>query len=620
VSSISGPSRRQFLERFGAAAAVGALGGWSALAEQPDADRPNILWIVSEDNSPLLGCYGDEQARTPRLDRFAAQGVRYRLAFAPAPVCAPCRSSMITGVPASSLGTLHMRSDYAVPDDLPFFPQLLRRAGYYCTNNAKEDYNTPKPDGVWDASHRQAHYDHRRPGQPFFAVFNIGMSHESSLHHDEPAVQRDPADMQLPPYLPDAPAIRLNTARYYEAMERMDQIVGRLLDELDQSGLADDTIVFYYSDHGGALPRSKRFLYDSGTRVPMIVRFPKKFEHLAPAKPGAWSDQPVSLLDVGPTVLSLAGIEPPAHMLGRAFLGRHAAEPRRYVHLFRGRMDERYDCMRGVRDDRYLYIRNYMPHRIYGQHLTYLWKAPAMQSWHEQFHEGRCNAVQSRFWGLKPTEELYDTHDDPHNIRNLADDPAHRQVLERMRRANHEHLLAVRDAGFLPEAEMVRRAAAAGTTIRRMTEDPSLPLERILDTAELASTRDASAVDRLIERLGEEDSGVRYWAATGCAALGAAARPAQAKLLAMIEDQSPSVRVAVAEALVRIGHADAGLDLLDQGLRDDDPRVVLHAVNVVQALGRDAGPVLPTVAQIADKHDNHVRNAARWAIASLGDR
>ncbi len=618
MSRINGPSRRQFLERFGAAAAVGALGGWPVLAEPPTPERPNLLWIVSEDNSPLLGCYGDTQARTPRLDRFAAEAVRYRLAFAPAPVCAPCRSSMITGMLASSLGTLHMRSNYSVPEDLPFFPQRLRRAGYYCTNNAKEDYNTPTPENLWDASNRQAHYDNRHPGQPFFAVFNIGMSHESALHHQEPAVRRDPAGMQLPPYLPDTPAIRLNTARYYEAMERMDAIVGRLLDDLERRGLADHTIVFYYSDHGGTLPRSKRFLYDSGTRVPMIVRFPKKFEPLAPAKPGAWLDQPVSLLDVGPTVLSMAGVKPPASMQGRPFLGRHAGPARRYVHLFRGRMDECYDCVRGVRDDRYLYIRNYMPHRIYGQHLTYLWKAPAMRSWHEQFQEGRCNAVQSRFWGAKPTEELYDTHDDPHNIRNLADAPAHRQVLLRMRRVNREHLLAVRDAGFLPEAEMVRRAAAGGTTIRRMTTDPSMPLQRIIETAELASTRDAAAVDELIRRLVDQDSGVRYWAATGCAVRGPAARHAGTALHAAVDDESPSVRVVVAEALVLIGNDKVGLGLLDKCLAHHDPRVVLHAVNVVQALGRDAEPVLATVERIADQHDSYVRNAARWAIASLG--
>ncbi len=613
------PTRRQFLGSLSTAAAATAFGAWPAMGADRRDDLPSVLWLVSEDNSPFLGCYGDKQADTPNLDRFASEGVRYELAFAPAPVCAPCRSSIITGMHASSLGTLHMRSNYPIPASLPFFPKLLRGAGYYCTNNAKEDYNTPTPGVVWDASSRETHYKNRGEDQPFFAVFNFGQSHEGRLHNRDEPLRHDPARVDLPPHHPDLPELRSDWARYYDAMQTMDDAVGKALDELEERGLAEDTIVFYYGDHGGAVAGSKRFIYDRGTRVPLIVRFPTKYAHLAPALAGGSVDRPVSLLDLGPTVLSLAGLATPPHMQGHAFLGRHASQPRQYVSLFSGRMDERYDCVRGIRDQQFLYRRNYMPHRIYGQHIHYLWKAKGVRAWQAHYEQGRCDPQQARFWGEKPSEELYDCQADPHHAHNLADDGSHRDVLERMRTANREHLLSVRDAGFLPEAEMVRRAELAGTTIYEMTQAARFPLERIVETAELATTRDGAQVDKLIRRLSDTDSGVRYWAATGCAVLGKAAARAGPALRARRDDDSPSVRVAVAEALVATGDIEAGLALLDAALRHEQGLVVLHAINVVQAIGEQARPVLDTVRKVTHEHGGHVRSAGEWAHETLGE-
>ena len=345
--------------------------------------KPNILWIVSEDNSPFFGCYGDELATTPTFDKLATEGILYQNAFANAPVCAPARSTIITGMYPPSMGTENMRSIYPTPVSIKFFPQYLREAGYYCTNNSKEDYNMIKPEGVWDESSTKAHYKNRKEGQPFFAIFNLTVSHESSIHKSIPndSLRHDPAKVKLPPYHPDTPEMRHDWAQYYDKIEDLDGQVAVLLKELEDAGLADNTIVAYYGDHGGVIARSKRFVYESGTRVPMIWRFPKKYEHLAPGLPGSKTDRLVSFVDLAPTMLSLANISIPGYMQGNAFLGDQQTPPQGYVHLFRGRMDERIDLPRAVRHKQYRYIKNYMPHRIYGQYLEYLWKAPSCRSW-----------------------------------------------------------------------------------------------------------------------------------------------------------------------------------------------------------------------------------------------
>ena len=335
----------------GVFAAVGA--GCVQAGQKQGGVRPNILWITSEDNSPLLGCYGDEQAHTPNLDALAAEGVRYRNAFANAPVCSAARSTLITGMYACSVGIHNHRSRVRIPDSFQPYPVYMRQAGYYCTNNSKTDYNFTREKSVkiWDESSGKAHYKNRAPGQPFFAIFNIGASHEGQLGYQTverrrkqgalpPRPRIAPQDVKLPPYHADTPVVRRDWSVYYDNMTLMDKEVGRLLDELDRAGLADDTIVFYYSDHGGALPRGKRNIHDSGTRVPLIIRFPKKWSRMAPTGRGEWIEDPVSFVDFPATVLSLMGIDIPKHFEGGAFLGRQATKLRDHAYLFRGRMDE----------------------------------------------------------------------------------------------------------------------------------------------------------------------------------------------------------------------------------------------------------------------------------------
>ncbi|MBL8826659.1 MAG: sulfatase, partial [Planctomycetaceae bacterium] len=319
-----------------------------SLAADATATRPNILWITCEDTSPDFGCYGDAYAVTPNVDRLAAQGARYNLCFSHAPVCAPSRSGLILGMYPTTNGSHHMRSQVPPRADWRTYSAYLRDAGYYCTNNSKTDYNFPVPKDAWDENGPKAHFRNRpNKSQPFFAIFNDTVSHESQSRPTDEQYQKntrrltaaqrhDPAQAKLPAYLPDTPVVRKNWAICYDNVTAMDYHVGDILAELEADGLADNTVVFFYGDHGRGLTRGKRWLYDSGTRVPLVIRWPAKI------KPASVVDDLVAFVDLGPTVLSIAGIKPPANMQGQAFLGQHQAEkPRDYVYGARDRMDER---------------------------------------------------------------------------------------------------------------------------------------------------------------------------------------------------------------------------------------------------------------------------------------
>ncbi|MCK4855678.1 MAG: sulfatase, partial [Bacteroidales bacterium] len=393
--------------------------------QKSELPPPNIIWITAEDISPWLNCYGDPNATTPNLDRLASEGVLYQNAFANAPVCAPARSTIITGMYPPGLGTQHMRSTNEVPDFVRLYPGYLRDAGYYCTNNRKKDYNLIEKIDEWNESSGTAHYKNRAPGQPFFAIFNFTVCHESCIHKTMEKLVHDPAAMDIPPYHPDLPEIRHDWAQFYDKITLMDTLAGNILTELEESGLADSTIVIFYGDHGGILGRSKRFMYQTGLRVPMIVRVPDLYKHLSPGRKGSRTDRMVSFIDLAPTLLNVAGIPIPEYMQGNAFLGQDQPDDSPYVHTFRGRMDERYDFCRGTFTKDFHYIINYMPHRIYAQHVEYLWKAPSMRAWEKAYLNGECNPEQSRFFETKPFEELYDRAADPWEVNNLADDPAY---------------------------------------------------------------------------------------------------------------------------------------------------------------------------------------------------
>jgi arylsulfatase A-like enzyme len=584
---------------------------------------PNILWITCEDIGPHLGCYGDKYAETPNLDRLAAKGVHYRTAWSNAPVCAPARTTIISGVYPTSTGAQHMRSEVEMPSLMKMYPQFLHERGYYCTNNSKTDYNLKTPGKIWDESSGKAHWKNRQPGQPFFAIFNLTITHESQIRTRPHTLKHDPAKVRVPAYHPDTPEVRLDWAQYHDNISTMDGQAGKLLAELEEAGLMDRTIIFFYGDHGSGMPRSKRWPYNSGLQVPLIVYMPEKFKQLTPSDyaVGGVSDRLVAFVDLAPTLLSLAGVQPPEWLQGHAFLGKFVAPPQPYLHGFRGRMDERYDLVRSVRNQRYVYLRQYMPHLIYGQHIAYMFETPTTQVWKRLYDEGKLNAAQKAFWQRKPAEELYDLQSDPDEVRNLVDSPEHQTVLGELRRAQREHVLRIRDVGLLTEAEMHSRAA--GTTIYEMGHDPQkYPLEKILAMAEWASSLKPEAIAKLKEGLADQDSAVRYWAAIGLLMRGQTAVAAGgSELRAVLADASPSVRITAAQALGQYGEP-ADLEPALAVLRQLAPAdingayVSLLAVNAIDALGSKAASLAETLKTMS-KSDPQAASRANGYVARL---
>ncbi len=569
-----------------------------ALAETSAQRRPNILWLTSEDHGPQLGCYGDKLATTPQADALAARGMIYLHCWSNAPVCAPARTTLISGLYANSTGSEHMRSMVAYPRGMKMLPQLLREAGYYCTNNAKEDYNLAKPGRVWDESSAEAHWAHRAADQPFFAVFNSQKSHESQLRVRPHRQVHVPAQVRLPAYHPDAPEVRQDWAQYYDCVTAADADAGARLKELAEAGLAESTIVFYFADHGPGMPGNKRWPRASGLHVPLIVYIPEAWRQLRPPEyqPGGQSQRLVSFVDFAPTVLSLAGFRPPEWMQGHAFLGKYQAAEQPFLFGFRGRMDERYDLVRCATDGRFVYIRNFRPDKIYGQRIDYLWQTPTTRVWQRWFREGKLNEAQAAFWKTKPVEELYDLTTDRDEVHNLAALPEYAETRAGLRAALREHLEQIRDVGFLPEGEMHRRSL--GTTPYDMGHDPrKYPFERVYQMAELASSLDNSsdAAERSLRTaLDDADSAVRYWAVLGHLMRGAKAVAADHKqLAALLSDPSPDVQIAAAEALGRYGDkSDLQLVLPLLAERADgsknDVVTVMAALNVGEALGPKA--------------------------------
>ena len=440
--------------------------------------RPNILWITCEDMSLHLGSYGDKQVSTPNLDRLASEGIRYTYVFSTAGVCAPSRSAIITGMYQQSIGTQHMRTfktaggsdksyppgftSYSamIPKTVKCFPEYLRATGYYCTNNEKQDYQFQAPPTVWDESGKKAHWRNRPDaGQPFFSVFNIITTHESQVwaRASEPMLV-DPQNVIVPPYYPDIPEVRMDIARHLSNVMVMDKEAGQILKQLEEDGLTDNTIVFFFSDHGDGLPFVKRELYDRGTHVPMIIRFGKKVNNLSPyAGVNLTDDQLIDFTDLAPTALSLAGIPLPAHLQGRAFLGPSKSSPRQYVFAARDRMDSEYDRVRAMRDRQFLYIRNYMPEKPFYQNISYRLQQPGMRAILKMKDEGKLNEQQALwFRPTKPVEELYDCLADPYQFNNLAADPQYEKKLVELRNIYETWKKKTGDQGEVAESEMVK--------------------------------------------------------------------------------------------------------------------------------------------------------------------
>ncbi len=631
-------NRRDFIKKVGLGTAILSLSGVFSKCTKT-AEKPNILWLSCEDISPHLGCYGYDNAITPNLDKLASKGLLYENAFTTAPVCAPNRSSIITGLYSTTLGTHNMRaggegvkySEFPEkPDNIKLFSENLRSAGYYCINNDKEDYQFDTPESAWDESSDSAHWRNRPQGKPFFAVFNIHKSHESTLRssgkefkEETPSLKaserQDPAKLSPPPYYPDTDLTNRVWANYYETITAVDHWVGDMLKQLQEDGLADNTIVFFWSDHGVGLPRAKRCIYDSGTHVPLIVYTPPKYQDKLNFKPGTRTDQLVSSFDLGPTVMDITGLKIPDYMQGQSFLGGNREE-RNYVFSTRDRMDERYDMIRTIRDKRFRYIFNFEPFKPYIQYMNTPEKGAVMQQLRKLRKAGKLSPPAERLMASsKPQEELYDTDNDPHEIDNLANKPEYQQIKSEMRQKLFEWMIETRDLGLIPEPELVKYEQELGSRYAIKQHLGKNFWQKLQKVAVLSGKPSVMDIGKLTNYLDYDNASIKFWALIGLGNSENEASPELDKIKDCIYDKAAVVRLAAARALFKMEKMeDKALSVLIQELQSDQEWIRLRAAIYLDNIGEKARPAIPYLKKsLNDVHNKYVVRVANRALNQL---
>jgi len=554
-------------------------------------NNPNIVWIVAEDITTMLGCYGDPNANTPNLDAFAEKSVKFTNAFATAPVCAPSRSCIITGEYSTSLGSQHLRSEVKIPSTVTPFPKYLKEAGYYVTNNDKEDYNFVDTT-MWHESSKKAHWKNRKEGQPFFSVFNIGITHQSGIFGDDSTYQEriskyiseiktvDPESLKLAPYFPDSPTIRKLWARYYTNIQVMDLQFAERLIELDEAGLLDETIVFYYSDHGTGMPRAKRALYDSGLRIPLLVYMPEKYAGKFNLKPGTTNDRMVSFLDFAPTILELTGITIPESLNGSPFISENDLNENDYVFGTSDRVDEAYEMARTIRTKKYRYVRNFLSYTPLLQPNFYSDKSEIMKELNKfRNAEDLTAAQQTLFQPKRQPEELYDVRNDPHEVNNLDNNPEYKSVLSDMRGKLRQEILESFDTGLMPEPEMTRLAENS-TPFESSKNQEVFPVAEILDACDLVIKSNVSA-DEILQKLKHKNGFVRYWAIVSVESLENYQPEILNQLKKMINDDFNIVQIEAAKTLIKAGKPQYVNNIINH-LENKDVTVQLFAARAFE--------------------------------------
>jgi len=582
----------------------------SALTEKKIQTKPNVIWLIAEDISPALGCYGDRQATTPNLDKLASKGVAFSNAWSTAPICAPSRSCLITGLYATSLGTQHLRSEVKFPSQLKRVPELLKEQGYFTSNRDKTDYNF-SAEGMFDLwSSEMTPWRHRKEGQPFFSFVNIGPSHEGTVNNLAnykeltkdlaPNLFHDPALIKLPPYYPDSPETRLVWAHYYDILTVLDQNVGSFLDSLKKDNLMEETIIFFIADHGFGMPRYKRWLNKTGMNVPLVVYVPEKYKDLVKDFiPGTVNDKLVSFIDMAPTVLSFAGAVIPTYMEGKPFLGNSESTNRPYAYGTRDRADDMVEMSRSVTDGKYIYIRHFMPHLPYIQPgFIFSDEKEAYKALRKAHNEGKCNAEQEKLWNHKPIDELYDLEADPSETNNLATNQKYAGTKEKLKKKLHSWMLEHKDLGLLAEPEyMIRGSQSSPYEYAR--NSGMYQADKILQAAEMVG--EASETD-LSVKLKDQESGVRYWAVIGLRQLSNVDKNTLNALEKALEDESPSVQIVAAEALCHFGRPSKAIPVLGKWVADDRPWLSLQAARNILLVGNNAKPLIPEMRKVLQKN------------------
>lgn len=595
-------------------AALTAASVFSCNRAGEDLPPPNILWINCEDIGPDLGCYGSDYPHTPNLDAMAEEGVVFTRAYAAAPICSPSRSTLITGIAATSMGTQHLRCNIDLPEFIKTLPEYLRDAGYFTSMYGKTDYNfnPDRPDERFDYLHWQEDWApwRKRGDKPFYGYFTLGMTHEGSTQSTRSwerntaelpqEIVHDPAKVPLPPKQPDTPEMRKVWAHYHDNITLLDTLVGHILSLLKADGELENTFVFFFSDHGAGMPGHKRFLSTTGVQVPLVIHVPRKYRHLADFRIGSKSDRLVTFSDFAPTVLNLAGAGIPETMTGTPFMGEKSYLPREYVACSRSRADNMYETSRCVIDDHYLYVRHYRPHYPYAP-PGYIYETDRKEAWREvqRLHaEGTLNPEAEAWFHPKPVEELYDLKEDAGELNNLASLDEYAEVKSGLHGKLREWILSTRDVGFLNEPEYMIRSA--GSTIYEMgQDDDTYDLTTILDAAEMVGN---SGLQELEDATKHPDSGVRFWAVMGLQEMGEDALPAVPVLSRLLDDPSPAVQVEAAFTLARLGETEPALDVLGKWVQDERGWLALQAARSIELLGEHARPLVPVLYEVMETY------------------
>lgn len=575
-----------------------------ALSQQ-QTERPNIVWINVEDTSPALGCYGDSLAKTPNLDKLAKEGIRYENAYATAPICSPSRSSFITGVYSTAMGTQHLRSVVRRPDFIKTLPEILKEQGYFVTNYGKTDWNF-SDEGVFNLRTQSVEpWKNRANGQPFFSMFVIGGTHEGAINQRSNYVEltrnltpreRQQADgFPVPAFYPATPYFSEMWSRYYELLTAMDHQVGTILSNLERDGLKENTIVFFFSDHGFGMPRYKRYLYQTGLRVPLIVYLPPKYRHMSKVTAGSKDGQLVSLVDLTPSVLNMLGIKKPSYMQGQAFLGERPEAARKFVFGERSRADDLFEMSRAVLTNRYIYIRHYMPY------LPYIRKGKIQGDEKDGYrglirlhNQKQLKKEMDYLFFPKVEEELYDLEADPNELHNLATEPKLQNIKLKLRNILEQWSIEHGDTGFLPEAEYMQ-LAADDTPYHVIRDLTKVDIGKIIPLAAIGASTNEKDIANLLKH---PNLTVRYWAVIGSRNLKKKKSSTTSLMLSNFSSGSPALEIATAEALALDGYAKEALPVLARHLQDTRPWVALQAARSLVEIGELAKPVTQTMLEV----------------------
>ncbi len=600
--------------------------------------KPNILWVTIEDSSPqFFGCYGNENARTPVIDKLAEKGIRFTNAFSTGTVCSPSRSTIITGVRTFKMGTGNHRSNYPIPGFIHGFPYYLQQQGYYVTNNSKTDYNVGNvkqfTKEAWNESSNKAGWWNRKPGQPFFAIFNLIDSHQSrtmTMPFDwyvKNVLKKLPVSdriadeaFEMPPFYNDSPEMRKQFARVYNSIKLTDNKIGELLQKLDNDNLRDSTIIFFYADHGEGEPRGKTNGINLGYRVPFVIWFPEMYKHLSPwGTAGVVTDELIDFEDLAPTIISLAGSKIPGYLKGRILMGEKRSKPTDHLILSADRSDNGIDMVRSITNGKYMYSRNFMPFMPEARYIRYMEIADIKQIMRKDLAEKKLNPLQKSIFEDRPAEFLFDIESDVWETNNLVEKPEYKTVLAKMRKQLDEEILKSRDVLFLPEYE-IGLISKTGTAYEFRMDENRYPLKEIYAAASLSGKRGTDIAKQQINLLASKNKVVRYWAIMGLRSQNPETlKPFQKEIIKSMNDKYPPVAVTAAAISYQDFKSAESENKLKGFLKSDNQDIALMAVNFLLYVDNKQ-PFVETVKAVHEMPDRiyNVKAGCMDFLGSLG--